>query len=193
VPCKKGALPRIERNVRASILHGVVERAPIAASAPAETTIEALFAAHVRFVWRSLRHFGVAAEDLDDLTQEVFLVAHRRLAEWDGSAPRGWLCAIARRCAAASRRRSHRRHERTVETVPEGCDTRDPSARVELDLLSRILDTLDETERVAFVLHEIEEMPMREVAEVLQCPLYTAYRRYHAARRELTRLLERET
>ncbi len=187
---KRVAAPH-RKNVQASILHDVVEQGTV--SAPAHPTIEALFAEHVRFVWRTLRHFGVADDDLEDVVQEVFIVAHRRLAEWDGLAPRGWLCAIARRCAAGSRRRSHRRHERLVESVPEGFDTRDPSARVELDLLSRLLDMLDETERTAFVLHEIEEMPMREVAEVLQCPLYTAYRRYHAARRQLTRLLERET
>ena len=127
---KRVAAPH-RKNVQASILHDVVEQGTV--SAPAHPTIEALFAEHVRFVWRTLRHFGVADDDLEDVVQEVFIVAHRRLAEWDGLAPRGWLCAIARRCAAGSRRRSHRRHERLVESVPEGFDTRDPSARVELD------------------------------------------------------------
>jgi len=160
-------------------------------SAPA--TIEALFTAHVEFVWRILRHFGVARADLDDQTQEVFIVAHRRLPEWDGEQPRAWLYAIARRCAASYRRRSHRRHERTVEAVPEGSDTRDLAAGMEMDRLNRALDALDEDKRSVFVLYEVEEMTMREVAEVVQCSLPTAYARLYAARRELARALEEGT
>jgi len=153
-------------------------------------TIEALFSDHLDFLWRSLRNFGVAEADLEDQIQEVFIVVHRRLAEWDGLHPRAWLYAVARRCAAAYRRRSHRRHERTFATMPETSDTRDPSARVEVDLLRRVFDALDEEQRAVFILYEIEEMPMREVAEAVQCPLPAAYKRLYAARRELTRALE---
>src|SRR5262245_28280846 len=102
-------------------------------------TVDALFSEYVNFVWRCLRHFGVAKVDLEDQTQEVFLVAQRRVAEWNGRQPRAWLGAIARRCAAGYRRRSHRRHEHTVENLPEEHDTRDPAARMELDNLGRIL------------------------------------------------------
>ena len=153
-------------------------------------TLEALFSTHVGFVWRTLRHFGVARVDLDDQTQEVFLVAHRRLPEWDGAHPRAWLYAIARRCAAGYRRRSHRRHERAVETLPESTHTHDPADRIEMDRLHRALDSLDEEKRSVFVLYEVEEMTMREVAEAVECTLPTAYARLYAARRELARALE---
>ena len=156
-------------------------------------TIEALFSTHAGFVWRSLRRFGVIESDLEDQTQEVFLVAHRRLVEWDGEHPRAWLYAIARRCAAAYRRRSHRRHEQPVEVLPDSRDPRDPSARAEVDLLRRVLDSLDEDKRAVFLLYEVEEMSMREVAEALQCPLQTAYTRLQGARRELMRALEGTT
>ncbi len=156
----------------------------------ARMTIEQLFSAHVDFVWRSLRHFGVAEIDLDDQTQEVFLVAHRRLAQWSGDQPRAWLGAIARRCAAAYRRRSHRRHEQSVEAVPEGLAPHDPALRAEVDRLSRILDSLDEDKRAVFLLYEVEEMTMREVAEIVGCTLPTAYARLYAARRDLARVLE---
>ena len=156
-------------------------------------TIQALFPAYVPFVWRTLRHFGVAETDLEDQTQEVFLVAHRRLADWDGDRPRSWLYGIVRRCAAGYRRRSHRRHEQPVETLPETTDRRDPSARVEFDLVRRAIDALDDDKRVVFILHEIEEMPMREVADAVDCPLQTAYTRLYAARRELARALEETT
>lgn len=162
------------------------------APAPAERTIEQLVTDHLPFVWRSLKNLGVDATDVDDQTQEVFLVAHRRLSQWDGSNPRPWLYAIARRRAAAYRRRSHRRHECSVATVPDSTDTRDPSARTEIDLLNRVLDSLDEDKRAVFLLYEVEEMSMREVAQAVGCSVPTAYTRFQAARRELTRALELE-
>jgi len=163
-----------------------------AGDVPSAMTLEELFSTHVRFVWRTLWHFGVAEADLEDQVQEVFLVAHRRWEASGAQHPQTWLYDIARRCAAAYRRRGHRRRECSVETVPEASDTRDPSARAELDLLNRVLASLDHDKRSVFLLYEIEQMSMREVAEVLRCPIQTAYARYHAARRDLTRALEEE-
>lgn len=153
-------------------------------------TFEALFHGYIDFVWRSLRHFGVAEGDLEDQTQEVFLVAHRHLGEVNVEHPRAWLYAIARRCAAAYRRRSHRRHERTVETVPESGHSRDPAAGMEVDRVGAVLATLDEDKRTVFLLHDVEEMPMREVAEAVGCQLSTAYARLYAARRELAKAIK---
>ena len=168
------------------------ERAAACVS-PAPLTFDGLFAMHTAFVWRSLLHFGVAEADLEDQIQEVFLVAYRRLAECDGEHPRAWLYAIARRCAAAYRRRSHRRHEHQFETLPESADPHDPTARAEVELLRRVFESLDEDKRAVFLLYEVEEMSMREVAEAVECPLQTAYTRLHAARRALARALERTT
>jgi len=165
-------------------------RGTAASETPVPITIEALFSAHVAFVWRVLRHFGVATADLDDQTQEVFIIAHRRLATWDGEHPRAWLYAIARRRAAGYRRRSHRRHERPVESVPEERDTRDPAIHMEMDRLNRVLDSLDEEKRSVFILYEVEQMTMREVAEAVGCNLPAAYARLYAARRELARALD---
>ncbi len=175
--------------MQASIAH-VAPRETAGDAVRAPMAIEALFSAYAGFVWRTLRHFGVKTVDLEDEMQEVFLVAHRRLAQWDGQQPRPWLYGIARRCAAAYRRKSHRRHEEPVETVPENVDARDLSVRAELGFLTRILQALDEDRRAVFLLYEVEEMSMREVAEAVQCPLQTAYARFYAARREITRILE---
>lgn len=154
------------------------------------TTIDELFGDYAGFVWRTLRHFGVQHADLEDQTQEVFLVVQRQFSKWDGEHPRSWLFAIARRCAAAYRRRSHRRHEQAVDRVPEGIDPHDPTTRAQLDRLNRVFQTLDEDKQIVFVLHEVEEMSMREVAEAVGCPLQTAYSRYQAARRDLLRALQ---
>ena len=64
---------------------------------------------HVAFVWRSLRRLGVAESSLKDAVQDVFVVVHRRLGEWQGrAAVTTWLFAIARRVASGYRRRSGR-------------------------------------------------------------------------------------
>ena len=155
--------------------------------------VQELFSEHVDYVWRSLQHLGVAEADLEDQTQEVFLVAYRRYAAWDGEHPRGWLFAIARRCASAYRRRSFRRHELTFDEVPENSPTElVPLAGLDLDSFDAALSALDEDKRTVFVLFEIEELPMREVARILECPLQTAYARLYAARRILARALSEE-
>ncbi|MBN9161841.1 MAG: hypothetical protein BGO98_07960 [Myxococcales bacterium 68-20] len=176
--------------MQASLVHGVPLQEATCDAVHAPMTVDALFSTYAGFVWRTLRHFGVAPVDLEDQTQEVFLVAHRRLAQWDGQQPRPWLYGIARRCAAAYRRQAHRRLEHPFETLPEGQDRHDSSERAELGFLNRVLQSLDEDKRAVLLLYEVEEMSMREVAESVQCPLQTAYTRLYAARREIARALE---
>ncbi len=51
---------------------------------------------HLEFVWLTLQRFGVREADLDDAVQEVFVVVHQRLWEFDGRAKvTTWLFAIA--------------------------------------------------------------------------------------------------
>jgi RNA polymerase sigma-70 factor, ECF subfamily len=150
---------------------------------------DAFFLTHVDYVWRSLLHLGVPEADLQDQTHEVFLVAFRRFAAWDGEHARGWLFAIARRCASAYRRRGHRRHEFSVEHLPETGVEADPSLRLDAERLDRALAALDDDKRTVFVLFEIEDMTMREVAKTVGCQVATAYARLYAARRELAHIL----
>ncbi len=51
--------------------------------------------------------------------------------------------------------------------------------------LHRALEQVDESDRIFFVLHEIEELSMKEIAAVVGCPLQTGYSRLHRARREV--------
>jgi RNA polymerase sigma-70 factor (ECF subfamily) len=59
-----------------------------------------------------------------------------------------------------------------------------------LRLLDRALASLDENKREVLVLFEIEEVPMKEIAILLDCPEKTAYGRLYAAREALRRALE---
>src|SRR5262245_49096480 len=104
-----------------------------------DQNVEDLFSAHAEFVWRALRQLGVAEADLEDQTQEVFIVAYRRYASWNGGSPRGWLYAIARRCASHYRRDGHRRREVAVDEVPESGATTNPDAALDIERLDRAL------------------------------------------------------
>jgi RNA polymerase sigma-70 factor, ECF subfamily len=149
-----------------------------------------LFQAHGEEVWRFLKYLGVREHDLADACQEVFLVAHRKLPEFRGdAAPRTWLYGIALRVAKTWRRRR--------QLVPLGEDDRSvaPSQEHERErrdtheLLCWALDRISEPQREVFVLHEIEELPMAEIAGRLECRVFTAYSRLRLARRALKRAL----
>lgn len=158
--------------------------------------IDEVFDAHAAYVGRTLRCLGVRELELADAIQEVFLVVHRRLTELrDPNKLKGWLYAICVRKAMALRRTAARRRERPMAEVPEGSFDKTPEddfvrARA-LEVAIEILGDLDEDKRAIFVLYEVEQLPMSEVAEALGCPLQTAYSRLYAARKEIARTLQR--
>ncbi|HEX9298205.1 MAG TPA: sigma-70 family RNA polymerase sigma factor, partial [Polyangiaceae bacterium] len=58
-------------------------------------------------VWRTLHYCGVPPSDLQDVCQEVFLVIHRKIGEFEGrSSMRTWVYQICMRVAAGYRRRA---------------------------------------------------------------------------------------
>jgi len=165
-------------------------------SSPAALTAEGLFREYGAFAWRVLRRLGVAEGDVDDVCQEVFVTVHRRLPTFEGrSSPRTWLYGICVRTASEHRRRAVHRRE-VVDGSPQGPDlgpTQEDAAalREARVMLDRILEGLDDDKRAVFVLYEIEELPMAEVAAAVGCPLQTAYSRLHAARRDVDAAVHR--
>jgi RNA polymerase sigma-70 factor (ECF subfamily) len=151
-------------------------------------SLRRIFDEHAGYVWRSLRHLGVAEADIEDVCQEVFITVHRKLAEFEGrSTLRTWLYGISLRVASDYRRRAYVRRERAVAEPRDdsaSSSTNQPDLRAEArGTLLHLLDLLDEDKRAVLVLYEIEGLSMKEVAEVIGCPLQTAYSRLHAARK----------
>ena len=162
---------------------------PAAVVAPpiAAPTFAEVYHAHATFIWRVVRRLGVRPADVEDVCQDVFVVVHRRLSSFEGrSTVRTWLYGIAVRCAADHRRRAHVQRETATAAIADApVDPGQPRAVAERQAraaLDEILDQLDEAKRAVFVLYELEELPMIEVAEAVGCPLQTAYSRLHAAR-----------
>ena len=171
----------------------------VSTSVEARARFRQLYDAHVDFVWRNLRRLGVPESEVEDGTQEVFVVAHRRFAEFEdrGHGPRAWLFQIVLRVASGNRR-----HRRRHPEVPDGGSALDretvepPQAdafarREAISKLDAALSTIDLTRRAVLVLHEIEEMTAPEIAQVLAIPLNTVYSRLRVARGELEQALTR--
>jgi RNA polymerase sigma-70 factor (ECF subfamily) len=162
-------------------------------------TAEGLFREHAAFVWRVLRRLGVREADIEDVCQDVFVAVHKQLPSFEGrSKASTWIYGIARRRAADYRRSDRRRREDLTASVPEASGEPAPGSSMDEEvarsqaraLLDRLLDQLDDDKREVFVLYEIEELGMREVVEIVGCPLQTGYSRLHAARAELRRAAE---
>lgn len=173
-----------------------VARLSVATSRP--TSFDAVFRAEHDFVWRTLRHYGVPDAALDDATQDVFVVVHRRLDDYDDRAPlRSWLIGIARRVASRHRSKSAVRAQREAPLGPVEPSSADPSPhtgaiRVEaVDFVSSFLDQLAPKLRAVFQLCEIEGMSAPEVAEALGISVNTVYSRLRLSRARFERALER--
>ena len=148
-------------------------------------TFDEVYAAHFTFVWRVLRTFGVAEAGIEDAVQDVFVVVHRRLADFEGrAAMTTWLFAIARRIASGYRRRTSGR--RTEELIDDPVGTADTFAALSraqaAATVMAILERMDEDKRAVFALVELEQMNVTEVATVLEINVNTAYSRLRLAR-----------
>jgi RNA polymerase sigma-70 factor (ECF subfamily) len=158
------------------------------ATVPCALTLAEVYEAQFDFVWRSARRLGVTSLHVDDVVQEVFLVVHRRLDEFEGrSSLRTWLFGITRRIVrdhARSARRKPSEPYGTLEPSAAACDAADARlARLEdARLLHALLDELDADKREVFVLAELEQMSGPEIATALDENLNTVYARLRAAR-----------
>jgi RNA polymerase sigma-70 factor, ECF subfamily len=150
--------------------------------------------------WRNLRRLGVPEAQVDDAVQEVFMIVHRRLPEFEGRASlRAWVCAIVTRVASDHRRTLRRKSPHVgasvdADTLPdEGApDPHENAVREEgVRLLHALLDQLDDDKRAVFVLAELEQMTAPEIAESLAENVNTIYARLRAARAEFEQLVAR--
>ncbi len=156
---------------------------------PQAMDLQTLYETQFDFVWRSLRRLGVPESDVSDAIQEVFMIAHRKLPEFEGRAKFStWLFQIALGVAGTRRRRAHLRREvMDLSLVDEHCAaTRSPEETVsfhqEVAFLDRALEAMNLDQRAVFVLYEIEELPSEEIAALLGIPLGTVYSRLRLGR-----------
>lgn len=170
-------------------LHDAGEERPL--------SFKAVYDEHFRFVWRSLRRLGVPESDVADAAQDVFLVVHRRLDEFEGrSKVTTWLYGICFRVARDRRRLAHVRRRAPDDDgeLDERVDPRaDVGAAAErtqgLAMLEAILDELPIEQRAVFTLFELDGVGGEGIAEMLEIPLGTVYSRLRIAREQFKKTL----
>ena len=160
-------------------------------------SFSAVYEQHFDFVWRSARRLGIPDGAVDDVAQEVFIVVHRKLAEFEGrSSLKTWLFAITRRVVSDHRRRLKRHRPHTPfpddRLASDGASPQETAARQEAAMvLHTFLDSLPDEQREVFVLSELEQMTAPEIGEATDVKLNTVYSRLRLARKAFERVVAR--
>ncbi len=150
---------------------------------------------HYAFTWRQLRRLGLPADHAEDATQQVLLIAARRIAEIEPGRERSFLFGTARRVASDFRRTAGKLTHGS-ERLREALDT----APLQDELLDRerdrarlddVLESMDDDLRAVFILYELEELTMAEMAEVLELPAGTVASRLRRARTQFRQAVRR--
>ncbi len=154
----------------------------------ADPNVVEIYERHFDFVWRSLRRLGVGVSELEDATQEVFLVVHRRLEDFEQrSAIKTWIFGIALRIAKvyrhkAARQRTHVPEDKAVLVCMSDSPEQARAHMQAAEQVQILLDELDEDKRAVFILAELEQIPAAEIAQALGLPTNTVYSRLRLAR-----------
>lgn len=142
---------------------------------------------HFEVLWRFLRRLGIGDADADDAVQEVVLVLARKLDQVEIGRERSFVLSTAVRVASGFRRT--RRNRREVEDdglLEMPSHELDPEALAEKQrlrqVLQGVLNQLPMELRAVFVLYELEELTMAEIAQTLSLPAGTVASRLRRSR-----------
>lgn len=161
------------------------------AEPPASLDFHAIYERWFGEVSRWIRAMGGPEADREDLVQDVFLVVHRRLPDFDGQNVAGWLYQIARHRVRDFRRLLWVKHMFGAvplsDSLPKGGASPADSleTKQKRQTLERLLGKLSESERAAVVLFEVDGYSGEEIAEIQGVPINTVWARIHKARKKL--------
>jgi RNA polymerase sigma-70 factor (ECF subfamily) len=156
-----------------------------------ESRLRRVISDHFEVVWRFLRRLGIAESDTDDAVQEVVLVLARKLDQVEIGCERSFVLSTAVRVASTFRRTQRNRSRREVgvedhELHQIQSPELDPESLAEKQrlrlVLQRVLNELPMELRAVFVLYELEELTMAEIAATLELPPGTVASRLRRAR-----------
>jgi RNA polymerase sigma-70 factor (ECF subfamily) len=177
-------------SVRNSPAEAAPESAPEDA-AEEQLSFDEVYDRYFDDMWRALRRLGVPEMSAEDAAQDVFVIVHRRLSEFEGrSQLRTWIYGVALNVARSYRRKLARARS-SVDTLSasESTPDRDAAQTQALQIVDETLQAMDVEKREMFVLKEIEELTAPEIASILDLKLPTVYTRIRAARIQFTDLL----
>ena len=146
------------------------------------------------YLFETLQRLGAAPREIEDLAQEVFVVLHRNWAILDKTRPlRPYLFGVAFRIVCAHRRRRAREvpyaglDAEDVGRSPEGLLQSKESVAV----LMEALECVPLLRRGVLIMHDLDGVPIADVATRLAITRFGAYARLRKARKELATAVRR--
>jgi RNA polymerase sigma-70 factor (ECF subfamily) len=167
---------------------------PAARSAREQARLRAAFDGNYAGIWRFLRRLGVAPDRVDDAAQQVFLIAIEALGRIHEGSERAFLYATAVRVAHGIRRKIQREvasPELDADASPLPSPAQLTDQKRAREVLDAIIASLDDDHRTVFVLAELEDFTVPEIATLLDVPLGTAASRLRRARDRFRQLVHR--
>jgi RNA polymerase sigma-70 factor (ECF subfamily) len=169
---------------------------------PSVPSFEQIYLDRFHDVSRWARALGGLDADLDDITQEVFLIVERKLSGFDGQNLSAWLYSIVRRQVSDYRRSAWMRRvfrgssrkdqvEQQPVLIDKGPDPSQMLERREMQrLINQMLNKMSAAQRTAFILFEIEAYSGEEIAVLEGIPLNTVWTRLYHARKRFLELVD---
>jgi RNA polymerase sigma-70 factor (ECF subfamily) len=166
-------------------------------AAPAPTPQSSCLDAFERdldYLFATLQRLGVGPSEIEDLLQEIFIVLHRNWTDLDTTRPlRPYLFGVAFRIVCAHRRR------RAREIPHPGLDRDDDAPSPEGSLQSKesialvlaALESVSLLRRAVVVMHDLDGIPIVDIARTLSISRFGAYARLRKGRRELSAAVRR--
>jgi RNA polymerase sigma-70 factor (ECF subfamily) len=146
------------------------------------------------YLFETLRRLGARPREIEDLAQEIFIVLHKNWATLDTTRPlRPYLFGVAFRVVCAHRRK--RAREVPFATVDAEDGGASPEAlfqsKESATLLKAALERVPLPRRAVLVMHELDGVPIADVARDLSITRFGAYARLRKARKELANAVRR--
>ncbi|MBK7861596.1 MAG: sigma-70 family RNA polymerase sigma factor [Archangiaceae bacterium] len=155
------------------------------------TSWKQLYDSNFTFVERICRRLGTPDAELDDVVQDTFLIAFKKLDDFDQGRVSTWLYRIAANLVSSRHRRRRIRgallglftEPPPVPAVDRAYDAREAQAQV-----AAVLERMAPKKREVFALFELDGMSGDEIAERIGCKVETVWSRLHYARQEFERI-----
>jgi RNA polymerase sigma-70 factor (ECF subfamily) len=164
-----------------------------AAPAPDDACLEA-FDRELDYLFETLRRLGAVPREVEDLAQEVFVVLHRNWSSLDTTRPlRPYLFGVALRVVCAHRRRRMREIPHPTLEMQDGGSSPEGTlqSKESTALLMAALENLPLPRRVVLVMHELDGIPIADVAQSLSISRFGAYARLRKAHKDLAAAVRR--
>ncbi|HVY39244.1 MAG TPA: sigma-70 family RNA polymerase sigma factor [Polyangia bacterium] len=159
-------------------------------------TCLAAFNQELNYIFRSLYRLGIPAKDVEDLAQDIFLAMRSAWAAYDPRRPvKPYIYGITYNVAMLYRRKHHREVSGEVPDLPDGAPGADDAfdSHHIRNIALAALQTIPLPRRAVLVMHEIDGVPVADVARELSLSVFTVYSRLRKARVELEVAVRRLT